>query len=111
MRRSSSIGFAMLEAFFENPFAARVVYLSMKPDESFKAKGLKAFSELEGNRIVFKIACRRGVMSLAYTLYEYLQNLKTIENVASVLEEAKYPCKPGSQASKSSSPRQASPQG
>ncbi|MEM1547518.1 MAG: hypothetical protein QXN75_00610 [Thermoproteota archaeon] len=108
MRRSSSVGFAILEAFFENTRTARIIYLSMKPDESFKAKGLKAFSELEGNRIVFKVACGRGVRSLAYTLYEYLQHLKTVEDAVSILEKAKYPCKPGSRASKPSSPRQAS---
>jgi len=95
----------MLEASFENPCVAKIVYLSMKPDESFKTKGLRAFSNLEGNRIVFKIACRRGVMSLAYTIYEYLQHLKTVEEAASLLEEAKYQCKPGSGASKPSSPQ------
>ncbi|GEM_PF-1170558 len=105
MRRSSSIGFARLEAFFENPCTAKIIYLSIKPDESFKARGLRAFSKLEGNRVVFKIACKRGIMSLAYTIYEYLQHLKTVEDAASLLEEAKYQCRQGSQASKHSSPQ------
>jgi len=91
MRRSSSIGFAMLEVVFEKPSIARLVYLSTKPDESVEAKGLKASSKLRGDRIVFKVACKRGVMSLAYTLCEYLQHLRLIEEAALILEEATCP--------------------
>ncbi|MEM2487638.1 MAG: hypothetical protein QXR44_03495 [Thermoproteota archaeon] len=91
MRRSSSKGFAMLEVAFKNPSMARLVYFSTKPDEFFEERSLKTFSELKGDKIVFKVACKRGLMSLAYTIYEYLQHLRMVEEAISKLEEAMYP--------------------
>jgi hypothetical protein len=63
----------------------------MKPDEAFEVRGLRVSSELRGNKIVFKTFCRRGLMSLAYTVYEYLQHLRMIEEAALRLEEATCP--------------------
>jgi len=91
MWKSSSVCFVKLEKTFRDSSLARIVYLSTKPDESLKVKGLKACSELKDDKIVFKAACRRGVMSLAYTLYEYLQHIMLIENAVLTLEEAKCP--------------------
>ncbi|MEM2941285.1 MAG: hypothetical protein QW304_07050 [Thermoproteota archaeon] len=92
MRRSSSVRcFAILEAVFPDSSKAGVTYLSMKPDEILKVKGLRASSRLEDCRIILKISCERGVMSLAYTLFEYLHHLRMIEEAASRLEEAKCP--------------------
>jgi len=92
MRRSSSIRcFAVLEAVFPDSSKAGMTYLSMKPDEILKVKGLRASSRLKDNRVILKIACERGVMSLAYTLFEYLYHLKMLEEAASRLEEATCP--------------------
>ncbi|MGC8831974.1 MAG: hypothetical protein ACP5PQ_05290 [Thermoproteota archaeon] len=92
MRRSSSVRcFAILEAFFPDSSKAGMAYLSMKPDETLKVKGLRASSRIEGSRVILKIACERGLMSLAYTLFEYLHHLKMMEEAASRLEEAMCP--------------------
>lgn len=63
----------------------------MKPDETSKVRGLRAVSSLRGCKIIFRVACRRGLTSLAYTLLEYLNYLKMIQEVSSRLEGAKYP--------------------
>jgi len=91
LRKNSSVGFAILEVEFREPSLAKLVYLSTKPDELVEAKGVKAFSEIKDSKIVFRVICRRGVMSLAYTLYEYLQNLKLIEEAVLTLEAATCP--------------------
>jgi hypothetical protein len=92
MRRNSSAEcFAVLETIFRSELEAQLVYLAMKPDEAFKVRGLRVSSSLRGHRIIVKVACRRGIMSLAYTLLEYLHHFKMIQEAASRLEEAKYP--------------------
>ncbi|MEM3712476.1 MAG: hypothetical protein QXR97_02950 [Thermoproteota archaeon] len=91
MRKSSSAGFAILEVNFGSSSLAKLVYVATKPDELVEAKGIKAFSEIKNSKIIFRVACRRGVMSLAYTLCEYLQNLKLIEEAVLTLEAAKCP--------------------
>lgn len=92
MRRSSSARcFAILEAVFPDSSGAGLTYLSMKPDEALKVEGLRASSSLKDRRIVLKITCERGVMSLAYTLFEYLYYLKMMQEAASILEAATCP--------------------
>ncbi|MCS7138840.1 MAG: hypothetical protein NZ873_02135 [Crenarchaeota archaeon] len=91
MRRNSSASFAMLKVEFGKPSLAKLVYSSIKPDELVEVKGIKAFSEIKEDAIVFRVKCKRGVMSLAYTLYEYLQYLKLIQEAVLILEEAKCP--------------------
>ncbi|MBO3798971.1 MAG: hypothetical protein QXU11_06580 [Thermoproteota archaeon] len=92
MRRSNSAEcFAVLEAVFRSELEAELAYLALKPDEALKVKGLKVSSGLKGRRILFKVACRRGLMSLAYTLIDYLTHLKMIQEASSRLEEAKCP--------------------
>ncbi|MCX8183160.1 MAG: hypothetical protein N3F08_01880 [Crenarchaeota archaeon] len=83
--------FAVLEAVFNSELEARLAYLALKPDEALKVKGLRISSSLKGRRIFFKVACRRGLMSLAYTLVDYLSQLKMIQEASSRLEEAKCP--------------------
>lgn len=92
MRRSNSTRcFAILEAGFPDSSKARLTYLSMKPDEMLKVKRLRASSRLKDRKIILKVACERGIMSLAYTLFEYLHHLKMIEEAASRLEAATCP--------------------
>ncbi|MEM2930339.1 MAG: hypothetical protein QW797_05715 [Thermoproteota archaeon] len=91
LRNNSAECLALLEAVFRSESEAKLVYLSMKPDESLKVKGLRASSHLRGCRITLKVACKRGPLSLAYTLSEYLHHLKMIQEAASRLEEATCP--------------------
>jgi hypothetical protein len=88
---SSAECFAVLEAVFRSELEARLAYSALKPDEALKVKGLRASSSLRGRRIILKVACRRGLMSLAYTLLEYLNHLKMIQEASSRLSEAKCP--------------------
>ena len=92
MLQSSSVEcFAVLEAVFKSEVEARLAYLALKPDEALKVKGLRVSSSLRGRRILFKVACRRGLMSFAYTLSDYLNHLKMIQEASLRLEEAKCP--------------------
>ncbi len=91
MWQNDSACFAVLEAVFRSKLEARLAYLALKPDEALKVEGLKVSSSLKGRRILFKVACKRGLMSLAYTLTDYLTHLKMIQEASSTLEEAKCP--------------------
>lgn len=92
MRRNSSTRcFAILEAGFPDSSKAGLTYLSMKPDEILKVEGLRVSTRLKDSRIFLKITCERGIMSLAYTLFEYLCYLKMVQEAASRLEAATCP--------------------
>lgn len=91
MWQNNSACFAVLEAVLRSELEARLAYLALKPDEALKVKGLKVSSSLKGRRILFKVACKRGLMSLAYTLTDYLTHLKMIQEASSTLEEARCP--------------------
>lgn len=92
MRQNSSERcFAVIKAVFPDQYKAKLAYSSMKPDEAFNVKGLRAATQLMGCEIIFKVECERGIPSLAYTLFEYLQHLKMIEEAILKIEGAKYP--------------------
>ncbi|MGQ9478532.1 MAG: hypothetical protein ACUVQ0_00710 [Thermoproteota archaeon] len=82
--------FAILEADLRDSRAG-LVFSSMRPDEHIRVKGLRVSSSLRDGKIVFKAACRRGLLSLAHTLCEYLYYLRMIVEAASILEEATCP--------------------
>jgi hypothetical protein len=51
---------------------ARILMMSLAPDEDFELEGLRIKTSYEENTVITRISCSRGLRSLAETLNEVM---------------------------------------